>query len=722
MFNADQPITSSAEDILGRKSFAYALADTILSYHDRNSIVIGLFGEWGSGKTSLINLCLERIGELAKRQNNKPIIIKFNPWNFSEQNQLIFQFFKLLSQTLKRSDNAVKIQKIGDKIESYSQIFEPLKIIPHISEYSHLAKVALRITASSIKSWGKSKEKNLEQIRDELNKLLRELSNKIIVIIDDIDRLTPTEIRQIFQLVKKLGDFPNTIYFLSFDQQVVLNAFKEIHKGFEKEYLEKIVQIPFEIPPISKEDLYRLLFARIDQIIIDIPEEKFDGVYWANIFHGGLKYLFYNIRDVTRFINSLSFGFQQVQGLVNPIDFIAITAIQVFLPEIYSDIRDNKDMFTGTGDSSSGSIFNENNREKQKYDEILNKASKIPHENLKELLTRLFPKLESIYRNMNYGNGWIGEWRKQGRICSSDNFDVFFRLSIFESDISQSDMQRILSQANDRIIFSKILHSLNKENKIIRFLDLLEDYTKDENHVPEENIETIICALMDVGDSFPEGGLGSFKSDTPMMILRIFYQLSHRFEDHDRRFKIFKTAIKQAKNSLYTIVHEVGIQDQEHGRYSSQKESEPLDKLTVSPEHLDELEKLANKKIEEWAKDSKLSEHKHLAAILYRWRDWAGEKVVKNFIKSIIQTDNGLIKLITAFLHKTTSYGMKDYAGKIKWKMNLKNIEDFVELKEIEPRLRVIYKSVNRKNFDDKQKLAIKVFLDTFNGKIKNDW
>ena len=97
MFNADQPITSSAQDILGRKSFAYALADTILSYQDRNSIVIGLFGEWGSGKTSIINLSLERIEEIANKKNDKPIVLKFNPWNFSEQNQLISQFFKLLS-------------------------------------------------------------------------------------------------------------------------------------------------------------------------------------------------------------------------------------------------------------------------------------------------------------------------------------------------------------------------------------------------------------------------------------------------------------------------------------------------------------------------------------------------------------------------------------------------------------------------------------------------
>lgn len=722
MFNADQPITSSAQDILGRKSFAYALADTILSYQDRNSIVIGLFGEWGSGKTSLINLSLERIEELADTRNDKPIVIKFNPWNFSEQNQLISQFFKLLSQMLKRTDNASNIQKIGEKIEAYSQIFDPLKIIPIIGEYSLLAKVVFGLTGRSIKSWGKSKEKNLEQIRDELNGMLSELTNKIIVIIDDIDRLTPMEIRQIFQLVKKLGDFPNTIYFLSFDQQVVLNAFKEIHEGFEKEYLEKIVQIPFEIPPISKENLHRLLFSRIDEIIKDIPQEKFDHTYWANIFHGGLKYLFYNIRDVTRYINSLSFSFQQVKGLVNTIDFMALTAIQVFLPEIYGTIRDNKEMFAGTRDNSSRSIFDENNLEKQKYDKIINSGSKIPPEKLTELLTRLFPRLESIYRNMNYGSGWIGEWRKQGRICSPDIFDIFFRLALSESDISQPEMEQILSQANEKQAFSEVLYRLNKENKIIRFLDLLEDYTADENYIPEYNIEPIICALMDVGDSFPEGEFGFVKPDTPMRILRISYQLSQRIENHDGRFEVFERAIQQATNSLYTIVHEVEVQDQQHGKYHSERQSEPLERLTVTPEQLEKLERLASEKIEQWANESKLSKHKHFAAILYRWSDWRGKEIVTKYLDDLIKNDDGLLDFITAFLNKSVSYGMSDYAGKARWRMNLKSIEGLIELEKIETRIRKIFKSDNFQGFDDKIKIAIETFLDTFDGKIKNNW
>ena len=108
-----------------------------------------------------------------------------------------------------------------------------------------------------------------------------------------------------------------------------------------------MVQIPFEIPLISKQEVERLLFSQLDELIRDIPENKWDQTYWGNIYHSGLKYFFRNIRDVTRYINSLRFSFEMVKGEVNAIDFLAITGIQVFIPEVYYGIRDNKDILSG---------------------------------------------------------------------------------------------------------------------------------------------------------------------------------------------------------------------------------------------------------------------------------------------------------------------------------------------------------------------------------------
>ena len=200
---------------------------------------------------------------------------------------------------------------------------------------------------SGTKLWGENKENDLDSIKTEINKLLGEQNHKIIVVIDDIDRLNNTEIRQMFQLVKSLGDFKNTIYLLSFDKNVVINALKKVQEGSGSEYLEKVVQIPFEVPLISKGEVEHLLIDELTKLTKDLPENKWDRGYWLDIYSSGFMDFFQNIRDVTRYLNTLRFGFEMVKNEINVVDFFAITAIQVFVPEVYYGIRDNKDIFTG---------------------------------------------------------------------------------------------------------------------------------------------------------------------------------------------------------------------------------------------------------------------------------------------------------------------------------------------------------------------------------------
>ena len=100
-----------------------------------------------------------------------------------------------------------------------------------------------------------------------LIQILTELPYKIIIVVDDIDRLNNTEIRQIFQLVKALADFPNTVYLLAFDKEVILRALAKVQGGPGLEYLEKVIQVPFEIPPISRAELENLFFSKLDEII-----------------------------------------------------------------------------------------------------------------------------------------------------------------------------------------------------------------------------------------------------------------------------------------------------------------------------------------------------------------------------------------------------------------------------------------------------------------------
>jgi len=722
MFSSDQPIKSYKEDMLGRSEFARSLGNAIFNYKNRDSIVIGLIGAWGSGKTSLINMCLEYIEaeSLNIDDEKKPIIVKFNPWNFSDQNQLVSQFFKQLSKVLKRHDYANDINKIGKEIEIYASFFEPLSLLPAIGPYVDKLSKSLRNTGTAAKTWSEIKTRDLNSTKEELNELLDKQSHKIIIIIDDIDRLNDVEIRQVFQLIKSLGDFQNTIYLVAFDRNVVINALSKVQEGLGVEYLEKVVQVPFEIPLISKQEVEDLLLSQIDELIKNVPENKWDPMYWGNIYHSGFKYFFRNIRDVKRYINSLKFNYEIVKGEVNIIDFLAITVIQVFLPEVYYGIRDNSEVFTGIY-TNYGRTDTEKEKYKKRCDLIIKDVKIIPSEKLLEFLKRLFPKIETYYGNAYYDNNDLHNWRRDCRICSPDIFERYFRLSIPRGDISQNEIETILSMANKPELFSQALENLVKDGRILRFLRFLGDYTQNIDIIPEENIEPIITVLMDLGDSFPDRGNSIFDK-TQYKLSRLFDQLIQRIIDQEKRYSIYNNSMYKATNSLYTIVYEVNKLGKEHGRFGPVENLKPEEERTINFQQLNALEELACEKIKNWANDGRLVKHKNLRHILNNWKIWGTRKQVSDFVENQIKHDDSLIYFLTGFLEESYTQVLGDYAPKRELDININSINEFIELREIEPRIRKIYSSSDFKQLEETQKTAIEKILEEMDRKSEESF
>lgn len=701
MFKPDQPIETKKDDLLGRGSFAQKLGDAILQYEQEDSLVLGLLGTWGSGKTSILNMTLEHI-ESFPNAEKRPVIIKFNPWNYSDQNQLIAQFFKELSLVLCRDDSTERHAKLGRAIQKYSRFFEPFSYVPTLSAIGGVAKAVKSVGIAAEKA-GEEGAKNLSTVKSELNSLLKKIDKKLIIVIDDIDRLNNTETRQIFQLIKSLADFKNTVYMLAFDKDVVIDALK----GSGLDYLEKVIQVPIEVPLISENKLQKFFFKKLDEIVADIPQEKFNKAYWGNIYHSGIRYFFKNIRHVNRYINLLRIEYGLVKGNVNAIDFIAITAIKVFLPDVYAGIRDNKDIFAGDA------VGDQEQEYGKRCDEIIKRAKDSYQDKLKELLKYMFPKLLGIYGNVHsssYG------WKKEGRICSEDIFDLFFMLSIPEEVVSLSEFEAILSLANDKPAFESALLGLNEGGRIKQFLLGLQDYT--ESEIPIDYIGNIITVLMNIGDLFPEEDDVFYSFGTSTEIRRIILQLSKRLENQEERFKVFENAIQSASKSISTITGAVTSLGWEHGKLTSEP-ADPEKERRVYSNQLEILEGLACQKIKIWANNGRLLENRHLVTILFNWKRWAGAEDVKKFVKESIKSNERLLKFIIGFLSKVKVQSMGDYTSTIEWQMNLKNIEEFIEINKIEPRLRKIATSKKFESFDDKTRLAIDTFLGVFDGKIK---
>lgn len=191
-------------DKLGTCSFAEELGQFILNYNETDSLVVGLCGEWGLGKTSIIKTTLNYIEKkneksdknlwikivdifkkiIRKKEENKdPIIIEFNPWNFSNQNQLISQFFKEMIIKLGKTDYD-SLKKTTQKLEVYANFFESVSIVfPPL----WLLIRAIKKIYRSITDFSTYKLNDLNGMKKELDDSLNNQNHKIIIFIDDID-------------------------------------------------------------------------------------------------------------------------------------------------------------------------------------------------------------------------------------------------------------------------------------------------------------------------------------------------------------------------------------------------------------------------------------------------------------------------------------------------------------------------------------------------------
>lgn len=240
MLYSDEAITTKEDDLLGRDKFARSTAHALLRMTYDGTYTVGLFGKWGAGKTSLLNMILQEIHivESGVDPSSRTIIVHFEPWNFSSTDQLLSQFFiRLINEFNSVSDE--KLNKIAAAIEKYSFAFDLAKAIPIVGDaVSDVAKGGLSFF-SDLTAHG-ANEKDITTQRDNVIRMLKEQDKRLLIVIDDIDRLSNEQIRCVFQLITSVARFPKTTYLLAFDKDIVVKALEEVQKGKGEDYLEKM--------------------------------------------------------------------------------------------------------------------------------------------------------------------------------------------------------------------------------------------------------------------------------------------------------------------------------------------------------------------------------------------------------------------------------------------------------------------------------------------------
>ncbi len=320
----DNPISSSDEDVLEWSSVAGSFARRTLSFDAAHGLVVGVFGPWGSGKTSFINLArpeFERAGIP---------VLEFNPWLFSGADQLLERFFSELSAEMGESS---ELQKIGEILKNYGNLLSPAMSVltgsPHAgSALNAVLKYFQRRTethASTISS------------RNKLTEALAQRSKPIVVVLDDVDRLSIDEVRELFKLVRLTANFPNLIYVVACDRLRVEAAFEDNEPNVPGNYLEKIFQWFIDVPAAPRERLRKELRDGTRGALGQI-EPPFAHKDWSDIEEEIILPLMRNMRDVRRYCFAVRGTMDDLGTMVAVVDVLALEAIRLFLPRQFNEL------------------------------------------------------------------------------------------------------------------------------------------------------------------------------------------------------------------------------------------------------------------------------------------------------------------------------------------------------------------------------------------------
>jgi len=347
MYLDDAPISYTKDDQLNRVPFVSRLADTILKVKSGRSIVVGLYGPWGSGKSSVLHM----LSEVVRKDNSnksKVNVIQFDPWFYNSEKELLDSFLDLISNEIKTFiGNRKTKNELSSLLNNYYKNLK-FSIEPKI-------KIGFVTIGADVKD-KKYQDNNLNNLRSKIQNELRKFDFKIVVLIDNLDRLEHQELLLILKLVRLCSDFPNILYVLAFDQKQVINTLQK-SANIDPNYLSKIIQVDLHLPKIEQVKIDEYLGKAIDSIAEtnkitfenDISE-RFGFLYQEII----RMRLITDFRTAKRFLNAIAFSMPMVKNEVNFADFLALEVIRVFFPSIYHELPKFKKELTSFDTISIG--------------------------------------------------------------------------------------------------------------------------------------------------------------------------------------------------------------------------------------------------------------------------------------------------------------------------------------------------------------------------------
>lgn len=561
---SDRPIESLSEDKFERSTFAQELARAVAQRKGRESFIVGLQGPWGCGKSSIKNMVLDSLDQMEDR--NRPIVIEFEPWQLRDADSLFSSFFAELALAIgqQKGDNEERQQRLRAYSKSLAlggSVVKNLGVLAGITGIP-LAKLIELMgekmgEASKIAEQGADAipedAKSLKQKKKDLSVLLQTLERPVLVIIDDIDRLEVDEMLLIFQLVKANANFPNFTYMLLLQRDLIEDALQIRFGKYGKNYLDKIIQLPIDVPPVSDRQLCKLLVEDVDKLLrswgLTLSQDQRDDLNF--LWDLGLKGVLAQPRDVIRLLNALDFSLGVMRGEagleVNLADFLALESLRVTEARTYGKLPSAKALFLDTrmdplsvlwesgryGEKKKEEVQEQRRQTQVEMDTFLKGVPEEREQSVRAILTFIFPSAAQSLRAQEAAKELSIYRRKDTRMSADQTFDRYFALTIPEDQISQAEIQAFIASANDETALGKQLEGFKKRDLLS---NILMEVTLRAENIPFAQRESFVLSLLRF----------STRNSYSDRLMPLFSELLQLEPDVTKRGKFFKSIIPQS--------------------------------------------------------------------------------------------------------------------------------------------------------------------------------
>lgn len=580
MLVGDNPIKNPEDDTIGRISTAQNFVQHVLALNTKEGVVVGVLGPWGSGKTSFINLARNEF-----KKAEVPIF-DFNPWMFSGTAQLVESFFIELAAQLKIHDGS--LAEIGKHLENYGEIFSGMGWLPVVGPWIERG----RVVTETLSKLAPPQKKGVFEQRPKLEEALSALDKPIVVVLDDIDRLETSEIRDVFKLVRLTANFPNIIYIVAFDRERVEKALDE--QGVPgRDYLEKILQVPVDLPVAPSHVLYQQITTALDNVLDNIENTgPFDEQVWPSVFMEIIRPLIQNMRDVRRYAAAIHGTVISLKGQIALADLLALEAIRIFLPDVFKLLHSAIDGLTTDFDSARHSDPAHLKAQVNGLVEAAGDHSRV---------------VESMINHLFYDNSRKKEWLKERRVAHEDILRLYLERSANENLQAVMGAEQAWKYIADRDTFDNYLRSIDQAQlqDVITSLEIFEGEFTSEHVVPGTVVLLNLLPL-------PERERGMFGWPPRTSVIRVVLRLLRSLEDPTKVEKAVCQILPELKSlsSKLELINIVGYRER-------------VGRKLVSERMASEFEKAWSEEVRSASVDTLAGEHE-LVRIFLRVKQVAG--------------------------------------------------------------------------------------------------